>query len=665
MIKNDDFIYNLNKPLMMSDVDDDELFADDDLDSDLNSGDDSSISSDSDKGGDSQSEGSSRNSTGITRNSLGFGLLSFAGLIPTGLLILYMISGLGLSLSAMIFMVCFLIGVVLSVWTFFYYRSGNASFTKFDVHSFFKWPEIITISIILLGMSFLNLASLSSGGMITLSAESTLNVKEPAPMFAPKPPSDTNFEENEVLYESKEFSPVTGVKKSTTPKYTPAQQPKKVVNYARPVSVKQNIKTEAPVSAPVQKAVKTSETKEVLSHEDEEGRTTTQGKSTSNGKDASQVIDEAASFAETSIPKVSPVEEKVEEKPTSSVAMEIETPATVSSLFLGGVLCAALGYAFPMAFAGAILGLFRRFSNPFSAKTREIINEETGEVTLETEAQSGGAKVMDLVFRFFVGFNIGGTAGFILGLVITLPLYMFFWDKAQAEPIVANILMTMGVVKNPDLAYSTGLIVASMVVPFVMLVIGKSSPAGISITEEKVREVYSIPVTINKISTEVATIPEPAIVSFNVDDEDEDGVSVDDFSEDSKESITGELLSEFGVELEDTFGMEVKLPAKSNGNGNGHLSDFEKQKVTSILENSLGELGNVTVQVSAELGKATIMLTDWLNLTEGTLIELDKPVSQEIDILINDVCKGKGKLTVVDNNLAVKVSKANFSQSKN
>lgn len=659
MIKNDDFIYNLNKPLMMSDTDDDELFADDDLDSDLNSKDDSSDTSSS-----GQSEGSSRNSTGITRNSLGFGLLSFAGLIPTGLLMLYMTSGLGLSLSAMIFMVCFLVGVILSVWTFFYYRSGNSSFTKFDVHSFFKWPEIITISIILLGMSFLNLASLSSGGMITLSAESTLNAKGPAPMFAPKPPSDTNFEENEVLYESKEFTPVTGVKKSKpVNNYVPSQPKRRVVSstYVKPVA-----KT---VSEPVRNTdnvVKAVSTKPTLSHEDEEGRTTTQGKSTSNGKDASQVIDEAASFAETSIPKVKEnVEPSTNTQPVSAVAMEIETPGTVSSLFLGGVLCAALGYAFPLAFAGAILGLFRRFSNPFSAKTKELINEETGEVTLETEEQSGANKILDLVFRFFVGFNIGGTAGFILGLVITLPLYMFFWDKAQAEPMVANILMTMGVVKNPDLAYSTGLIVAGMVVPFVMLVIGKSSPAGMSITEEEVRQVYSPVVTINKVSTEVSTIPEPAIVSFNVDDDEEDGVSVDDFSDDPKESLTGELLSEFGVDLEDTFGMEVRLPAKTNGNGNGHLSDFEKQKVTSILENSLGELGNVTVQVSAELGKATIMLTDWLNLTEGTLIELDKPVSQEIDILINDVCKGKGKLTVVDNNLAVKVSKANFSQSKN
>jgi flagellar motor switch protein FliN/FliY len=337
----------------------------------------------------------------------------------------------------------------------------------------------------------------------------------------------------------------------------------------------------------------------------------------------------------------------------------------VASLFLGGVLCAALGYAFPLAFAGAILGLFRKFNHPFAAKVKELLNEETGEITLETEAQTTLNKILDYVFRFFIGFSVGGTVGFLLGVVITLPLYFIFSGAAETQPLVANFLTSLGVVQNPDLAFATGVIIAGIMVPVVMLVVGKGSPAGISLTEEKIRQVYSIPVTINKVSTDMTTIPEPAIISFDLEDgeESKDGLIVDEFSEDAKESLTHDLLSEFGVDLESVFGMKVALPAKTNGDSK--ISNFEKQKVTSILENSLGELGNVTVQVSAELGKANIMLTDWLNLSEGMLIELDKPVSEEIDILINEVCKGKGKLTVVDNHLSVRVSKSNFSQSKN
>lgn len=673
MYSKDDYLSNLNRPLMMAaddDDDDDELFKDDEPlgsgpldDDDLNS-----TSSDSGTVADSES-GSSRNSTGINSSTMGFGALAFLGLIPLILMILYMVN-VGLSFSAMMFMIAFLIGLVMSIWTFMYYRKGNPNFTKFDVHSFFRWPEIAVISVVLLGMSFMNLANIGSGNAIRLSAQSTMQAqeKQPEPIYAPEPPQNVGYEENEVLYQTKEFSPNNG--KKITP-VKPAQVAPRV-RYNR----SNTRRYVAPaVVAPVTNTAVEKNNSTVKAHEDEEGTSTT-------GKSVNQAVDEAVNMANTSAKNYVPAEPKNEQPVTSvmkedpnKVKMEVETPSIVSSVFLGGVLAAALGYALALAVAGAILGLFRKFNNPFAAKVREIINEETGDITLETEAQSAGQKVMDYVFRFFVGFNIGGTIGFILGLVITLPLYFIFWDKAQAEPVVANFLISMGAVRNPDLAYAAGTIVAGIIVPFVMLVVGKASPAGISLNEEKVRQVYSIPVTINKVSTDVAAIPEPAIISFgdmDESDESKEGLIIDDFSDDPKESITNELISEFGIDLEDTFGMKVALPAKTNGNGNGNgtngngkMSSFEKQKVTSILENSLGELGNVTVQVSAELGKATIMLTDWLNLTEGMLIELDKPVSEEIDILINDVCKGKGKLDVVDNHLSVKVSKSNFAQSKN
>ena len=437
MLKNnDDFLYKLNQPLMMAsddDDDDDELFGDD-------SSEETSKEDVSDSDGDNaiaSSSGDSRNSTGITGSSIGFGLLALTGVVPLGLLVMYMTSGLGLSLSAMIFMVTFGIGLLLSIWTFIYYRSGVSNFTKFDVHSFFKWPEIITISIVLLGISFMNISNLSSGGAFSLSAESTVNasVKKPMPIYAPKPPQVSHFEENEVLYEnSKEFSPVKGAKKTTKTHSTTTQHISTPVrSYVKPTHVERNIQSEKTLVNTNNNEVQVK--KEPLAHEDEEGRTSTKGKATSNGKDTNQIIDEAVGLAQKSVANTKVeapvVQNEVNAEPqnvTPAVPMEVETP--LSSLFFGGILCAALGYAFAVALAGGILGLFRKFNHPFAAKTKEIINDETGEITLETEAQTMGSKIIDYVFRFFIGFNIGGTAGFLLGLVITLPLYFMFWDKA-------------------------------------------------------------------------------------------------------------------------------------------------------------------------------------------------------------------------------------------
>lgn len=671
MIQNNDFRYELNKPAMMAADDDDDIF-DEDSSSDSDSSPVASSVPETEAQADSSNE---RNSAGITRSSVGFGVLTLLGLMPISLMVLYMLGGLGLSFSAMLFMVTFSIGFLLSVWTFSYYRKGTTSFNKFDVHSFLKWPEIITISVVLMLVSFYNISNLSSGNAFSLSSESTVTAKAktPAPIFAPQPPQSNHFEENEVLYESKEHTPISGKKQVSVKKQTPVYREPAVTQPVRQLEHKVveqkhvEPKTETKAVDPV-KSNKTEDVKAktVKAHEDEEGT------ATSKGVKIDTPVNEAAEIAKISAGVTAKINSNAK---TSGVSMEVETPSMVSSLFLGGILCAALGYAFALALAGGILGLFRKFNNPFSAKTKELVNEETGEITLETESQSGGAKAMDYVFRFFVGFNLGGTAGFLLGLFITLPLYVLFWDKAQSEPVLASFLSTLGVVKNPDLAYGTGIAIAGLIVPLVMMVVGKSSPSGRSLTEEEVRQVYSIPVTVNKVSNAVATIPEPAIVSFDLDSSRErDGLLVDDFSDDDdQESITQELAEEFGMDLEKTFGIKSNLPERvhsgngnGNGNGNGHhVTEHEKQRINEILENSLGELGNVSVQVSAELGRATIMLSDWLNLSEGMLIELDKPASQEIDILINDVCKGKGKIAVVDNHLSVKVSKANFSQSVN
>lgn len=655
--------------MMAADDDEDELFKDDDIDGSGPLNDDDLSPSETKASDEPDSESSSsRNSTGITRSAMGFGLLALTGVLPLALLILYMVN-VGLSLTALLFTVAFMIGLILSIWTFIYYRKGTPNFSKFEVHSFFSWPEIAVISVVLLGMSFMNLANLNSGNALRLSSESTIKATEqPAPIFAPEPPKNISetSEENEVLYETKEFAPINGAKAPEKKVQAPVRNKVRINRtYQQPVYRKVNPVAPAVVAPQVNN--KTVENVNAVPHEDEEGMSST-------GKTINQAVDEAVNMANTTAKEYAPVEPK--EEPVKSVVkeepkvqMEVETSPFVSSFFLGGVLAAALGYALALALAGALLGLFRKFNNPFAAKTKELINEETGEITLETEAQSMGQKIADYVFRAFIGFNMGGTIGFLFGLAITLPLYMFFWDKAQVEPTVASFLVALGVVKNPDLAYATGAIVAGIMVPITMLIVGKASPGGKSISEAEVRQVYSVPVVINKTETAVAAIPEPAIISFDLDESQDarDGVVLDDFSDDPKESITNELVEEFGLDLEDTFGMKVALPVKVNGNGNGNgkVSSFEKQKVTSVLENSLGELGNVTVQVSAELGKATIMLTDWLNLSEGMLIELDKPVSEEIDILINDVCKGKGKLAVTDNHLSVKVSKSNFAQSKN
>jgi len=150
LYNDDEFLNRLSRPLLAVDDDEDDELFNDDLDEDAPLDDkESDVDDDDDDSdrlqvakGDSRAEAvtNTRNSSGITRNATGFGVLTVLGAVPLILLILYMLKGAGLSKTSLLFMVTFFVGMIMSVWTFTYYRgSGAANFSRFDVHSFFKW----------------------------------------------------------------------------------------------------------------------------------------------------------------------------------------------------------------------------------------------------------------------------------------------------------------------------------------------------------------------------------------------------------------------------------------------------------------------------------------------------------------------------------------------
>lgn len=67
----------------------------------------------------------------------------------------------------------------------------------------------------------------------------------------------------------------------------------------------------------------------------------------------------------------------------------------------------------------------------------------------------------------------------------------------------------------------------------------------------------------------------------------------------------------------------------------------------------LAAVFDVPVHVKAILGRASMDVAALLELTSGSLIELDRKVGEAIDILINDRLVARGELVVVDNLLGV------------
>lgn len=88
-----------------------------------------------------------------------------------------------------------------------------------------------------------------------------------------------------------------------------------------------------------------------------------------------------------------------------------------------------------------------------------------------------------------------------------------------------------------------------------------------------------------------------------------------------------------------------------------HLADFAELKPPDKPGGggSLQNLLNVNVAVTAELGRVTLAIGDVLKLGIGSVVELDRAVSDPVDLLVQGVRLARGEVVVVNDHFAVRI----------
>ena len=64
---------------------------------------------------------------------------------------------------------------------------------------------------------------------------------------------------------------------------------------------------------------------------------------------------------------------------------------------------------------------------------------------------------------------------------------------------------------------------------------------------------------------------------------------------------------------------------------------------------------DVPLALSVELGRARCFVKDLLNLSSGSVVELDKAAGDPVDILINGKLFARGEVVVIDENFGVRI----------
>lgn len=80
------------------------------------------------------------------------------------------------------------------------------------------------------------------------------------------------------------------------------------------------------------------------------------------------------------------------------------------------------------------------------------------------------------------------------------------------------------------------------------------------------------------------------------------------------------------------------------------------QDVSSDREPNLNMIMDIPLKLTAELGRTKIVVSDLLNLGQGSVIELNKLAGEPMEILINDKLIAKGEAVVVNDKFGVRLT---------
>jgi flagellar motor switch protein FliN len=103
-----------------------------------------------------------------------------------------------------------------------------------------------------------------------------------------------------------------------------------------------------------------------------------------------------------------------------------------------------------------------------------------------------------------------------------------------------------------------------------------------------------------------------------------------------------------------TFDSRVKEPEPNIQNV--QFTNFSQEDHPYGEQRNLNMLLDIPLQVTVELGRTKRIVKDILELSHGSILELDKLAGEPVDILINSKLIAKGEVVVIDENFGVRVT---------
>ena len=96
-----------------------------------------------------------------------------------------------------------------------------------------------------------------------------------------------------------------------------------------------------------------------------------------------------------------------------------------------------------------------------------------------------------------------------------------------------------------------------------------------------------------------------------------------------------------------------------------HVPQFANLQDSSAQDqpSAMGRLYDVSVHVAAELGSVQIPIGDVLKLGEGSVLELNRTITEPIDLMAQGVRIARGEVVVIDDCFAIRIKEIEANQN--
>lgn len=124
------------------------------------------------------------------------------------------------------------------------------------------------------------------------------------------------------------------------------------------------------------------------------------------------------------------------------------------------------------------------------------------------------------------------------------------------------------------------------------------------------------------------------------------GITLDDQS-----SIATWLLDE--ATMRTILGLQV---GATDEDIESELDSQQSPKVTSREERDMEILLDIPLELSVELGRVSLLVQDVIDLSAGSIVELEKSAGEPVDVLVNGRLVAHGEVVVIEDNFGVRIT---------